>query len=60
MSIGMTAIRGTVVQGQLVPSGDLSLLNGVEVIVIGRAHFNQIAGSDSTRFQLELARKALA
>ena len=56
MNVGMTAIRGTINQGVLIPQADLNLFaDGTEVIVIAREDFNVIAGSDSTRFQLQQA-----
>ena len=48
-----TAIKTIINEGKV--DADLALFNGKEVIIIAREDFNTIAGSDSTRFQLQQA-----
>ena len=48
----MTAITGTIKNGELQTTKDLALFpDGTEVIILSRADFNVIAGSDSARHQ---------
>lgn len=61
MHITTTAITGTIKKGELVTENALSLFpDGTEVIVLPRADFNLIAGSDHTRHQLAETKKELA
>ena len=56
----MTAITGTIKKGKLKPNGDLTLFpDGTDVIVLARADWDNITGSDSTRHQLAQAKEAL-
>lgn len=56
----ITAITGTVIKGELKPTASLSLFpDGTDVIIIARADWDIIAGSDSTRSQLAKVREML-
>jgi len=56
----MIAITGKIKKGKLELTADPSLFpEGAEVILLARNDWNTIAGSDSTRYQLEQARKQL-
>ena len=56
----MTAITGKIEKGKLKLSASPSLFeDGTEVILLARLDFDIIAGSDSTRFQLQKAKEAL-
>lgn len=56
----MTAITGTVKNGELQTTKDLALFpDGTEVIILSRADFNVIAGSDSARHQLVTMKQEL-
>ena len=53
-----TAINGFVKKGKL--DKDLSVFDGQEVLIINKADFAVIAGSDSARHQLSEAKQELA
>lgn len=56
----MTAIPGKIEKGKLKLSASPSLFaDGTEVILLARADWDTIAGSDSTRHQLDQARERL-
>ncbi len=56
----MAAINGTINEGILTTENPLSnFTDGTQVIIIEKSDFVQIAGSDSTRFQLEQALKEI-
>lgn len=55
MDIGIKAINATIEQGKVITISDLAIFNGLNVIILAKDDFNRIAGSDSTRFQLEQA-----
>lgn len=58
MHISSPAITGTIKKGEL--TADLSAFpDGTEVIITTKEYFYHLAGSDSTRHQLEQAQKAL-
>ena len=52
-----TAINGFVKNGKL--DKDLSVFDGQEVLIISKADFSVIAGSDSARHREEVAEQAL-
>ena len=56
-----TALRATITKGELVfASGDLShFAEGEQVIILSREGFDEIAGSDSTRYQLTQKKEEL-
>ena len=51
------AIKTTIIEGEV--QADLALFNGQEVIILAKEDFNQIAGSDSARFQLDQAKQEI-
>ncbi len=56
----LTAINGTINEGVLTTENPLSLFpDGTAVIVIDKSDFVHIAGSDSTRYQLQQAREEI-
>lgn len=56
-----TAIPGKVEKGKLKLKADASLFpDGTEVILLPLDYWNYIAGSDSTRHQLEQAKEQIA
>lgn len=56
----ITAVTGTITKGELETTAPLSLFpDGSAVIIISRADWDIIAGSDSTRSQLAQARDVL-
>ena len=58
MHVSSIAVTGTVKGGKL--AADFSAFpDNTEVIVVSREYFYQLAGSDSTRHQLEQAQQAL-
>ncbi len=55
-----TAITGKIKEGELMPTASLSLFpDGTEVIILSRADWNIIAGSDSTQSRLAQAENIL-
>lgn len=56
-----TAITGKVTKGRLELNASASLFeDGTEVILLPMDYWLQIAGSDSTRYQLEQAKEQIA